>query len=139
LTAGAGSVVSMWVDEEGSTAVHVRQVKSPGEFVPELEVTVDKAAGTMGASVHLDPIAQIKAAGAAGVTVIEYMRMTGLAQNAARNQLNTRCKQGVLEKLEPIKGADGRESVIRYRTKLGVRSNTPSNGYQTDGLDGRMF
>lgn len=139
LTAGAGSVVSMWVDEEGSTAVHVKQVKSPGEFVPELEVRVHKADGTMGASVHLDPVAQIRAAGTAGITVADYARMTGLTPNAARNQLNTRCKQGVLEKLDPVPGADGPESMVRFRTILGVRSQTVGNANQMDGLGGGLF
>jgi len=93
----------------------------------------------MGASVHLDPMSQIRALGPAGVTVAEYMRMTGLAQNAARNQLNTRVKQGVLEKLDPAKGADGREAVTRYRLTLARLADGPpevGSVRQEDGLRG---
>lgn len=135
LTAGAGSVVSMWCDEEGAPMVHVKQVKSPGEFVPELEVTVDKRAGTMGASAHLDPISFIRAAGLEGVTVAQYMRHTGLTQNNARNQLNTRAKQGLLEKVtgDLSSGTTG-DGLMRYRTKVGVRPQTPQKVHQEDGL-----
>jgi hypothetical protein len=133
LTAGAGSVISMWVDEEGSTRVHVKQVKSPGEFVPELEVDVHKADGTMGAQVHIDPTAFVKAAGVAGVTVADYARHTGLTQNAARNQLNTRVEQGVFE--EAPKAED---KLKRFRTALGVQPSRVqvSATRMEDGLRG---
>lgn len=142
LTAGAGSVISMWVDEEGSPLVHVRQVKSPGEFVPELEVTVAKTDGTMGASVHVDPIAFIRGAGPGGVTVADFMRHTGQAQNAARNWLNLRTKQGALEKsagdLSPgwPSMSDG---LTRYRTTIGTRPQVVQNVHNEDGLGGALF
>lgn len=129
LTAGAGSVVSMWCDEEGSPAVHVKQVKSPGEFVPELEVTVDKAAGTMGAAVRQDPISFIRSAGAQGITANEYATFTGLAVNAARNQLSTRTKQGVLERVDSGAGAP-----VRWRVVLGVVPQVTGVTRQEDGL-----
>lgn len=134
LTAGAGSVVSMWVDEEGSTLVHVRQVKSPGEFIAEQEVTVDKTEGTMGASVHLNPIAWIKGAGAGGITAGDYARYVGLSVNAARNQLNTRMKQGVLE-MAP----DRADNLKRWRVVLGMQPPQPHGGRQEDGLGGTLF
>lgn len=139
LTAGAGSVISMWVTEEGSTTVHVKQVKSPGEFVPEMEVVVDKGTGTMGASAVVDPIAFIQAAGPGGVTAADYARHTGLNINAARNQLNTRTKQGVLEKkpgdLSPGWPPTG-DGLTRWRLVLGVTRQLPQNVQQEDGLGG---
>lgn len=128
LTAGAGSVVSMWVDEEGSTLVHVRQVKSPGEFVPELHVTVDKATGTMGAERHLDPVGFVRRAGAAGVTAADYGRYMGLAIKAARNQLTTRVRQGVFEEI------DGDDNLKHYRTVFGTQPGVIGTTHQEDGL-----
>ncbi len=131
----ARSVISMWVDEEGSTAVHVRQVKSPGEFVPELEVIVNKADGTMGASTRLDPISYIRAAGAAGITAGDYARYMNVAIKAARNQLTTRVRQGVLEEVD---GKAGEDNLKRYRIVLGVQPNVISHVRQEDGL-GKLF
>jgi len=133
LTAGAGSVISMWIDEEGSPSVHVRQVKSPGEFVPELEVTVHKADGTMGAAERtpLNPMTFIRQGGVAGVTAADYARYMGVHVNAARNQLNTRMKQGVLEA-----APEQPDGLKRFRTVVGLQPQVVGNVRQEDGLGG---
>jgi hypothetical protein len=123
------------VDEEGSTLVHVKQVKSPGEFIPELQVTVDKTAGTMGAETHLDPVAYVRRAGAAGVTAADYARYMGLTIKAARSQLNTRTRQSVFEEIDAPPGGD---NLKRYRIVLGLQPNVVGVVRQEDGL-GKLF
>lgn len=131
LSAGAGSILVLSTDEEGSATVQVRQLKSPAEFIKPLIVTVDKRAGTMSAGVRPDPVTFVRGAGVDGITVAEYMAYSGQSQNAARNWLNTRVKGGQFE--QAPQRPDG---LNRYRTVLGVVAQAPQNVWQQDGLEG---
>lgn len=129
LTAGAGSVLVMYTEEEGAPVVEVRQLKSPGEFIDPVRVHVDKAAGTMSGGTKPDPITYIRQHGAAGITAADFGRWYGGTQKAARAWLKNRVKWGLLEEVV----TDG---VQRYRTTVGTVAQRPQDAWQQDGLDG---
>lgn len=130
LTAGAGSVLSMWTDEEGSSLVNVKQVKSPGEYLPQLRVMVDKRTGLMRSEgARPDPITFVRSFGPAGCTVAQFARYSDKSPNHARNHLNSLISLGQLET-----APDQQDRLKRYRTRLGVLPQTVSNAYQQDGL-----
>jgi hypothetical protein len=130
LTAGTGSILSMWTEDEQAPVVDIRQIKSPGELLPHLKVTVDRQAGLMASGVKPDPITYVRGFGPTGVSVEEYARFSGQSRNAARNWLNARMKSGQFEHA-PVAGG-----VTRYRTVLGVVAQTRQDVWQQDGLDG---
>jgi replicative DNA helicase len=131
LTAGAGSILSLWVENDGTPVVDVKQIKSPGELIPHLKVTVDRRTGLMsgGSRMPSDPTAFIRGAGPRGVTVAEYASFTGQTDNSARNVLNGRVKAKTLE-VAP----DAGDGLKRFRTVLGVVPEKPQNVWQQDGL-----
>jgi replicative DNA helicase len=130
LTAGAGSVLVLYTDEEGAPVVDVRQLKSPGEFIDPMRVHVDKATGTMAGDRKPDPVSWIRSHGVVGVTVAEYARWSGTKANAAREWLKTRVKWGLLEVVVP----EHEDRLTRYRTTVGTVPQRSQNVYQQDGL-----
>jgi len=131
LTAGAGSVLSLWTETEGGNLVNVKQVKAPSVYLPSLRTTVDRRTGEMRSEgARPDPITYIRSYGHVGCTPEEYAAYSGQTTNAARNHLNRLVDLGQLEKALPVQ-ADRRN---RYRTRIGVIAQTPSNVYQQDGL-----
>lgn len=130
LTAGAGSILSMWTEAEGSAVVDVKQIKSPGEFLPHLKVTVDRKSGLMTSDgAKPDPITFVRASGPYGLTVAEYAKYSGQSMNAARNWLNGQVSMRQLE-VAP----EQLDKLKRFRTVLGVLPQTPQNVWQQDGL-----
>jgi replicative DNA helicase len=130
LTAGTGSILSMWTEDEQAPVVDIRQIKSPGELLPHLKVTVDRQAGLMASGVKPDPITYVRGFGPTGVSVEEYARFSGQSKNAARNWLNARITSGQFE--HAPRHPDG---LTRFRTVLGVVADRPQGVWQQDGLD----
>ena len=136
LSAGTGSVLSMWVEAEGSTLINIRQVKSPSDVLPHLKVEVDKRQGLMIQQAEtVSPITFIRSFGPAGVSAKEFATYYGKSENAARNELNALVGLDQLE-VAPTTGRseNGKPVAKRWRTVLGVIPQKVQNIYQQDGL-----
>lgn len=121
LTAGAGSVISLF-GESGDTVVEMSQVKTPsGEFYPK-QVEIDKKAGTMAFFEEVTIEGVLTAAGLAGVLAREAAARLYAVKKPNRSQIqNTRNKlnrmvtRGDVERTPAKSGQPGEDDAIHYR------------------------
>lgn len=137
LTAGAGSVLSLWQDEPGSPIVALRHIRASGEKWRDTTLILDADAGTL-ATESEETLEEFIDRHAKGFTVAQAVSAMhkgakasrGQAQ-AVRNKLKRMEKRGLLELVPsgtdtgadpfavPDAGADAKGETLRYR-KAGV-------------------
>jgi replicative DNA helicase len=110
ITAGAGSVLSLW-GESGDTVVRLSQIKTPsGELFPKW-LAIDKLAGTMELHESVTLRDVLHKAGQRGITVREAAALVyevkrpdrNKTQNV-RNKFNVMISKGVAERLPELNG-----------------------------------
>jgi hypothetical protein len=119
LTAGAGSVISLWQDEPGSPVISLRHIRTAGEKWRDTTLILDTADGTLSTEFGLS-LAEFTGMHPEGFTVAEAAKAlhgphpTKGQRETIRNQLNHRARKGALEKTESV-SEDGAITVVYRR------------------------
>lgn len=117
LTAGAGSVISLWQDEPGSPVISLRHIRTSGEYLRDTTLILDPATGELETeqaatledfiAAHLDGFTVAEAAAA-----LHPGKVTKGQREAVRGRLKRMVARGALEITgDPFVDA----SAIRYR------------------------
>ncbi len=126
ITAGAGSVVLLW-GAAGDPIVDLTHLKQPAEQVAPFRVLHDHAAGTSSVWNPTDPLAVLRAAGAAGLTAgalagAMFDKVTPSANEVekARRKLDRLVSTGLAEKVDGTPHPRGGPARAVYRATSGA-------------------
>jgi hypothetical protein len=104
LTAGMGSVICLW-GEPGAEEVELIHLKQPQEVVGPLQIAHDHTAGTVTRKAEQDPWTVMLAAGAEGLSVLEFAERLYTAPVSKANKERARRALGKLD-VHEIDGSD---------------------------------
>ncbi|MFF0015207.1 bifunctional DNA primase/polymerase [Streptomyces sp. NPDC005374] len=118
LTAGAGSVISLWQDEPGSPVISLRHIRAAGERWRDTTLILDMAEGTLSVESELT-LEDFAASHRQGFTVAEAAtalhgpKPSRGDKEAVRNKIKRMEKRGALEIV--LGSDDPFDTEIRYR------------------------
>lgn len=98
ITAGAGSVLSLW-GAAGDPIVTIRQLKQPAEELPPSELTHDHEAGLSTIVPKTDLLAQLRIRGTQGMTVTVAANLLSVSKRDRPNKNDTEKARRQLERL----------------------------------------
>lgn len=111
ITAGAGSVISLWQDEPGSPLVSLRHIRAAGEKLFDTPMVLDPVAGTLEARAtatledHLKQVGKHGTTVAAAAEAIHGLKVKPGQVEAVRNKLKRMKDNGKVE-IVPREGGD---------------------------------